>query len=297
LSNAIKFTNAGSVTLRVGLPEAHTHFTNANLTPNNSLAFTVTDTGIGIAATDQTAIFESFRQVDGSISRQYGGTGLGLSICREFAKLLGGEVFLKSQQGVGSTFTLCLPLEPVFEATPEVGSGQESDWSSSTESRQSDDESRLALDKRMVGKKVLVVDDDMRNLFAMSQVLETSGMSVVSAENGQVALKLLEREDAVDIIVMDIMMPVMDGYQAIRAIRDQPRFKNMPIVALTAQAMPDDRDKCLDAGANEYLTKPIEAAELLSRMSGLLFETEPIHGHSSEDQSKFAGNAAKLEAE
>ena len=111
---------------------------------------------------------------------------------------------------------------------------------------------------------MLIVDDDMRNTFALSKVLEKTGMKIVLAENGQLALDLLQKEDDIDLVLMDIMMPVMDGYEAMRRIRKNERTAEMPIIALTAKAMPEDRAKCLQAGANDYLTKPVDVDRLLS---------------------------------
>jgi CheY-like chemotaxis protein len=128
-------------------------------------------------------------------------------------------------------------------------------------------------DKDMVlqGKKVLLVDDDMRNAFALARILQDNGMKVLKAEDGKKALNILDREPDVDLVLMDIMMPVMDGYEAIRRIRAQQKFWNLPIVALTAKAMKEDRAKCLAAGASDYITKPVEVDRLLSMMRVLLY--------------------------
>ncbi len=537
LSNAMKFTETGSVTLRVSRPEVGSRFRHRNLTRDTAIAFSVIDTGTGIAPDKQQAIFESFQQADGSTCRQYGGTGLGLTISREFAKLLGGEIHLQSQLGEGSAFTLCLPLKPTGETKPEsepepehrdatVGgipaAASESEWmflpddraelgpddrtiliveddrrfarvlmdlchqkefkclaagtggdalqmaaeyrpsgilldlglpdmdgmvvldelkrnlgtrhipvhvvsardrstaaltkgaigflskpvTSDGVMRALDDvekllnstakrllvveddasirqfiaktvqfkgvditeaasgeegyqqlvdrkfdclildlglhdlngyellrklekesipippvivysgqnltsseragleafgcsvvvkntaapelladkvslflhsvESSLPEDQRrkirmlhdpaqqLRGKKVLLVDDDMRNTFALSRVIEEAGLNVVLAENGQLALDVLEREDDIDLVLMDIMMPVMDGYEAMRRIRQEERTAQLPILALTAKAMPEDRAMCLEAGANDYLTKPVDIDRLMS---------------------------------
>jgi CheY-like chemotaxis protein len=116
------------------------------------------------------------------------------------------------------------------------------------------------------GKKILVVDDDMRNVFALSKVLKEKGMDVIKAENGAVALQELDKDPSVNMVLMDIMMPEMDGYTAMRKLREQERFRNLPVIALTAKAMKDDKQKCLDAGANDYITKPLDVNRLLSLM-------------------------------
>ena len=118
--------------------------------------------------------------------------------------------------------------------------------------------------KILIGKHLLLVDDDMRNVFALSSILEECGIDVQIASNGKLAIEKLEHEENIDIILMDIMMPVMDGYEAIQKIRENKKFNKIPIIALTAKAMTDDKQKCLNAGANDYITKPIDTDQLLS---------------------------------
>jgi CheY-like chemotaxis protein len=115
-------------------------------------------------------------------------------------------------------------------------------------------------------KKILVVDDDMRNVFALSKVLRERGMKITKADNGVTALDLLDKDPEIDLVLMDIMMPEMDGYECIKNIRRKKRFEALPIIALTAKAMKDDRQKCLDAGANDYIAKPVDVDKLLSLM-------------------------------
>jgi CheY-like chemotaxis protein len=121
-------------------------------------------------------------------------------------------------------------------------------------------------DATLAGKKVLVVDDDLRNIFALTSVLEHHDLQVVHAENGRTGIEQLQRTPDVDVVLMDIMMPEMDGYQTMRAIRKLPRFKTLPIIALTAKAMKGDRDKCIEAGASDYVTKPVDLEQLFSVM-------------------------------
>jgi len=115
-------------------------------------------------------------------------------------------------------------------------------------------------------KKILLVDDDMRNIFALSKILTERGMEVLKAENGKIALEMLDNHKDIDLVLMDIMMPEMDGYEAMRGIRLQTKFNTLPVIALTAKAMKDDKQKCIDAGANDYITKPIDVVRLLSLM-------------------------------
>jgi CheY-like chemotaxis protein len=126
-------------------------------------------------------------------------------------------------------------------------------------------------DAVLEGCKVLLVDDDMRNLFALSRVLTEKGLKVAKAEDGAAALEALEKDPGIDIVIMDLMMPGMDGYEAMRRIRRQPRFSKLPIIALTAKAMKEDREKCIEAGANDYLAKPVDLEKMLSMMRVWLY--------------------------
>ncbi|WP_333772099.1 HAMP domain-containing protein [Streptomyces sp. IBSBF 3136] len=329
LSNAVKFTDSGSVELvirpagadvpqkiREQLLEA------GSLTDPQAdlIAFSVTDTGIGIAASKMRVIFEAFKQADGTTSRKYGGTGLGLSISREIAQLLGGEIHAQSEPGRGSTFTLYLPLHPselppqgyqqsvapleagelvASEArlsselsaaeivTPaEVKSYQETQngaaalfrrrrrslppveqrpeqWTTIAEQESVPEPARAV---RFGGEKVLIVDDDIRNVFALTSVLEQHGLSVLYAENGREGIEVLEQHDDVAVVLMDIMMPEMDGYATTTAIRRMPQFAGLPIIALTAKAMKGDREKAIESGASDYVTKPVDPDHLLAVM-------------------------------
>ncbi|MGW8377344.1 HAMP domain-containing protein [Streptomyces sp. ODS28] len=428
LSNAVKFTDSGAVELvirsaRGDVPDQileqmleHGSLRDADA---DLIAFSVTDTGIGIAASKMRVIFEAFKQADGTTSRKYGGTGLGLSISREIARLLGGEIYAASEAGRGSTFTLYLPMNPTElppQGYPQLGSGtlaisaaastgaaaaepveqpgpaqaQEpaesdvpseshggtgSDGGSGAEAEdgghartpeQSDaagpsehaagdgsgrteegadgaeagagaaddpveaaaaeaeraaaslarrrrqrsaealegvalppeaqpspqsahgngqretggsggaqDESWLHSGQDLVdpgpggdfsGEKVLIVDDDIRNVFALTSVLEQHGLQVLYAENGREGIEVLEQHDDVAVVLMDIMMPEMDGYATTAAIRKMPQFAGLPIIALTAKAMKGDREKSIEAGASDYVTKPVDTDHLMSVM-------------------------------
>ncbi|NCD42894.1 MAG: response regulator, partial [Bacteroidia bacterium] len=126
-------------------------------------------------------------------------------------------------------------------------------------------------DALFTDKKILVVDDDMRNVFALSKILTNKGMKVSKAVNGKMAMEVIEKEGDFDLVLLDIMMPEMDGYETTRRLRENPRFRNLPIIALTAKAMKDDRQKCIDAGANDYLSKPVNVDKLLSLMRVWLY--------------------------
>ncbi|WP_419994847.1 HAMP domain-containing protein [Streptomyces boninensis] len=258
LSNAVKFTPSGRIVLRVQRAVVDGQ-DGADL-----LDFMVSDTGIGIAADKLPGIFEAFQQADGTTSRKYGGTGLGLSISREIAGLLGGSITATSEPGRGSTFTLRIPVqvpgaaEP--EATPELAPVPEPEWQAATP----DPDLRVRATNELTGLQVLIIDDDIRNVFALTHVLGRVGMSVVYAENGREGIEVLERNPDVSLILMDIMMPELDGYETIRRIRAMPLHAGLPIVALTAKAMPGDREDALASGASDYVPKPVDVDRLLT---------------------------------
>ena len=129
-------------------------------------------------------------------------------------------------------------------------------------------------DKVLEGRTLLITDDDLRNTFALSKLLKKHGMNIVIADNGQMALEKLRENQSIELVIMDIMMPVMDGYEAMREIRALRSFKEVPIIALTARAMPEEQEKCMAAGANDYLTKPVDIERLLTLLRVLLFKQE-----------------------
>jgi two-component system chemotaxis sensor kinase CheA len=272
LSNAFKFTEEGHVKVHMRLEDEgwSTDHVELNEAPS-VLAISVSDTGIGVDPESLSRIFEAFAQGDGSTARLYGGTGLGLSISRELVGLLDGELTVVSSPDVGSTFTLYLPLEAVAApasvptAAPQAP-GTESEWPPKEEGH----EGRLtyALEQRtFAGTRVLVVDDDHRNIFAMRALLERGEAVVTSAESGAEALEMLRDGPPVDIVLMDIMMPVMDGYETIRALRQIPGFEKIPVIAVTGKVMSGERQRCLDAGANDYVPKPVDTQDLLATIT------------------------------
>ncbi|MBB6637878.1 response regulator [Cohnella thailandensis] len=280
LSNAMKFTLEGSVSLTVrrGSEEELEGRT------ERYLAFEVKDTGIGIAEEKREIIFEAFRQADGTTSRKFGGTGLGLTISRDLSQLLGGWITLRSEVGRGSAFTLYLPVrgpDAAADAKPRISwmdggllasAAEETETLPALESEANREYGLLkepVMEKETArsayeGKTVLLVDDDPRNVFSLTSLLNHHRMNVYSAENGREALELLESGIRVDLVLMDIMMPEMDGYEAIERIRGNTEWSSLPIIALTAKAMKGERDKCLQAGASDYLAKPVSIDQLLS---------------------------------
>lgn len=279
-SNAIKFTHDGSVKLLVATPSEEQAASLAERGAGPGIAFHVADTGIGIAPDKRDQVFEAFRQADGTTSRKYGGTGLGLAISRELARLLGGWITLQTEAGRGSTFTLIVPARcPAMEDRPhpvrlgvdEAGAAQTAVTKESvSDAWVSAAPLNASAERIFENKKVLLVDDDVRSLFALASVLQHCRMVVHYAGNGKEALRRMEEHPDFDIVLMDIMMPEMDGLEAIRRIRGHPAWRTIPIIALTAKAMPDDRSKCMNAGASDYIAKPVHADQLLSAMRSWL---------------------------
>jgi signal transduction histidine kinase len=260
LSNAFKFTERGEVRVTVSQATGGWTATNEELGRARSVtSFSIRDTGIGITKELQHRIFEAFTQADGTTARQYGGTGLGLSISRELVRLLGGEIVLNSTPGSGSTFTVFLPERntDAFAEVPEDVIAFSSPVAAQTLIG-TGAEPRGPITTSLTGRKVLVIDDDFRNIFALTAMLERGGLEVLSAESGAEGIAILERTPSLDIVLVDMMMPVMDGYATMRAIREIPVHGGLPIIALTANVGAGERQKCVDAGATAYLSKPIE---------------------------------------
>jgi signal transduction histidine kinase/HAMP domain-containing protein/CheY-like chemotaxis protein len=303
LSTAIKFTASGKVELSVNRVKDPEHRYTREDT-DEVVAFAVSDTGIGIAPEKLPVIFEAFQQADGTTNRKYGGTGLGLSISREIAGLLGGRIIAESVPGKGSTFTLYVPVFSPGHAAP--GPAPETHGARIPEQPTSEpypavpdtDDTWPALTKLeawksgragqvLPGRRVLIVDDDLRNVFALTHVLGRVGMPVLYAENGREGIETLERNPDVELVLMDIMMPEMDGYETISAIRRTPRWAGLPIVALTAKAMPGDREKSIARGANDYVPKPVDVDQLLTVVCAVLDPegTEPRTETTEENEA------------
>jgi CheY-like chemotaxis protein len=274
LSNAFKFTAKGHVMLRIAPARAGWTMGHPVLErAEQVVAFSVTDTGIGIPANKQRLIFEAFQQADGTTSREYGGTGLGLSISRELARLLGGEIRVESTPGRGSTFTLYTPLDyrPTGDAQPvflpplsEAAQGAAAPQPPEAVSSDAAQEMAREANQALAGRKVLVVDDDIRNVFALTSALEAHGLQVIHADSGKEGIELLKRSRDIDAVLMDVMMPGLDGFDTMRIVRQLEAYRSVPIVAVTAKAMPGDREKCIEAGATDYVAKPVNVDVLLA---------------------------------
>ena len=243
-SNALKFTTAGRVTLRISVLSKYQHCLN--------LRFSMQDTGIGIPPELQKSIFSAFTQADSSTTRLFGGTGLGLSICKQLVHLMGGEIGLSSSVGQGSDFWFTLPLQQVNAnmALPK--------------SLISNELEPLTHDA-LAGLRVLVVDDSEINRDVVQSILSGQGAVVKHAVNGRDAIDwLVNNPSAVDLVLMDVQMPVMDGMEATRHLRSLPQFDDLPIIALTAGVMQSQKDAAQAAGMTHFISKPFDVNDTVA---------------------------------
>ncbi len=259
LSNAVKFTDRGGA--RIHLQEYA-----GQSGGEFAVCISVADTGIGIPEDKQRVIFEAFKQADGSTSRRFGGTGLGLTISRDLALLMGGDIRLESRPGQGATFSLLLP-----EHMPPAG--REGDRPVSPAEAGTGEQQATLPVADYAGARALLVDDDVRNLLALTPVLERWGIQVMAAGDGREALETLETEGNFDIVLLDIMMPELNGLEVAQEIRSKPAYTGLPVIALTARAGEEDLRDCLAAGANDHLVKPIELMELKTLLDKYLTGT------------------------
>ncbi|HXZ86298.1 MAG TPA: ATP-binding protein, partial [Myxococcota bacterium] len=258
LANALKFTEHGSVSLWVGRDSA------------NTVCFAVRDTGIGIAAEDQEKIFSPFGQADSSHTRRYGGIGLGLSISRRLALMLGGSLVVSSDVGRGSEFRLSLPAPPAALVED-------------MRRRAENAGAQQPAPVRLEGARVLLAEDGVDNQRLVRALLRPTAVEVAVVENGaqavDQALAALDAGRPFELVLMDMQMPVMDGYEATRRLRAEAYTG--PIVALTAHAMSTDRSRCLEAGCDDYLSKPIDRAKLIEVVARFAGERKADSGGRS----------------
>jgi len=248
IGNANKFTNTGHI---------HLHVSSQSGEKGIEIQFDVEDTGIGIPPDKQEAIFESFSQADNSTSRKFGGTGLGLTITKKLAELLGGSVSLTSELGKGSVFSLTIPAGIDVESQSLI-----------TELERSTPRSeRSGMGDIKLSGKILVAEDDRTNQMVILAMLKKAGLQTTIANDGKEAVEKASSE-SFDIILMDIHMPNMNGYEATRALRE--RGFTLPILALTASVLKSEVKKCLEAGCDEHLNKPIDRPKLLQTLSKYL---------------------------
>jgi len=245
VGNAIKFTDAGHVTLCV--------FVERSPQGATTLGITVSDTGIGVPEEDRARIFQPFAQVDSSRSRRVGGIGLGLSIVERVVHGLAGSIQLESTEGAGSSFKVRIPIR---------GEARQSSPTAGTASPQLERDCRI-----------LLAEDSRDNQILITRLLERAGAEVVVVDNGQEAVRALLAGDAqFDLVLMDMQMPILDGYSATALIRESGL--TVPVIALTAHAAPGERERCLAAGCDDYATKPIRRAELIAMVSDWLAKSD-----------------------
>ena len=234
VSNALKFTEKGHVLVRIKVVSSDAE--------NADIRFEVEDTGIGIRGDIKDELFNEFTQADGSTTRKYGGTGLGLAIVRQLVEMMHGRFGVESVPGEGSTFW--------FRITLPVGEAQAAKQSSSEQ-----------VVKGLLHGHVLLVEDNPINQMVAQKMLEKIGLESTLAGDGQEALNMLE-QGRFDAVLMDCQMPVMDGFEATRRIREQTALLSLPVIAMTANVMEGDREKCIEAGMNDYIGKPVVEADL-----------------------------------
>jgi len=271
--NAVKFTEAGEIEIRVGIESRDAgHFV---------LGFVVRDTGIGLTAEQIGRLFQSFSQADASTTRKYGGTGLGLAISRSFVELMGGTMWVESTPGKGSVFAFNLPFtSPHAELAAAAGTAEAAPSHAS-----------------LSGLRVLLAEDNEFNQQLATALLTRAGVEVTSAHDGIEAVQAV-RQQAFDAVLMDVQMPNMDGLEATHAIRKEAVFAGLPIIAMTANVMAGDRERCLAAGMNDYLAKPIRHDVLyatLARWTGR--QAPPVEPRAVGRQRRVSGEFPGLDPE
>jgi len=275
--NAFKFTSQGSVTLEVSAVDDGLQHT--------QLTLTISDTGMGIPEAQQQALFEPFRQADSSTTRKFGGTGLGLAISKRLVELMNGAIAFSSVEGKGSRFTIRLPLK-IFETARWLDAASfserilmaqpEQQETSRTDVNKSDSETEASLDRdgihsdtsvqELSGVRILLVEDVPVNQLIAKHLLEVHGATVEVANHGREALEMLTADHGYDLVLMDIQMPEMDGYEATREIRKTWAIDELPVIAMTANAMEPEVQACLDCGMNSHIAKPIDERDVLVKL-------------------------------
>ena len=252
LSNAIKFTDQGNVSLNFYTSEIQSGFSN--------ILFEIIDSGIGLSDEQQEKLFDRFTQADGSTTRKYGGTGLGLSISKQLVELMGGEIGVRSTLGAGSTFWFTLSLENTSDQHKLLDKNIIKNSSASIESD--------IIELPQFSANILLVEDNFKNQMVAQCMLEEFGIIPDIACNGKEAISAVE-EKSYDAILMDCQMPEMDGYETTRHIRATPAIKDystIPIIAMTANTMQGDREKCINAGMNDFIPKPVNQKDLIQAL-------------------------------
>jgi CheY-like chemotaxis protein len=253
VSNGVKFTERGLVQVWLSLSRLPSGRAEVNIK--------VRDTGAGIPKEKLGEIFDKFTQADTSITRKYGGTGLGLAITRRLVEMHGGTIRVESEVGKGSTFSVTLP----FDAAPLPEPAQPAARESKIVAPTINGAAKPAAAPVPAGARLLLVEDNLVNQKVVLAMLRKKGYRIDIANDGREALQKLEAAvDPYDLVLMDVQMPVLDGLEATRALRRNPRWKQLPVVAMTAHAMTGDREKCMEAGMTGYISKPVQPAHLIT---------------------------------
>jgi len=272
IGNAIKFTEAGKVAVKVELDKIQSG--------KATIRFEVSDTGIGIPPDRIDRLFKSFSQADSSTTRKYGGTGLGLAICKRLVELMDGRIGVESQEGRGSIFWFEVPLQPLRD-----------DYMQELEQMESADVRRQTHATLLKGRRVLLAEDNRVNRMFAQEVIQRAGIECYTAANGLQAIQAIKKRGRFDLVLMDCQMPEMDGYEATRRIREMERngelAGHLPVIALTASSIKGEREQCLAAGMDAYLSKPFTPNKLLDVIGQLLAakEGEPAAGQDPESQA------------
>lgn len=250
VGNAVKFTEQGEIAVELAVV--------AENEQEISLTFTVWDSGIGMTPEQRARLFRPFSQADTSTTRKYGGTGLGLAITRQLVELMGGEIRVESEPGQGSSFIFTLPFKKDSAISPAIAAPFHSAQAAA----------------KLSGAHLLLAEDDEVNRLVARELLAQVGIRLTTVEDGAQALEYLEQEE-VDGVLLDLQMPVMDGITAAGKIREQAKFKDLPIIAMTANAMAEDLQRCQQAGMNDHIGKPIEPDEMVATLSKWITPARP----------------------
>ncbi|MBF0397940.1 MAG: AAA family ATPase, partial [Desulfobacterales bacterium] len=289
LNNAVKFTKIGQIILKIEKVIVE------NIENQVMLKFSIKDTGIGIKEEHITKLFQSFSQADTSTTRKFGGTGLGLAISKRLTEIMGGEMLVESEYGKGSTFifTVKVGLPKERKETKDFSNKDYCDIRLASE--------KIDGLKDIQGAKILLVEDNQINQQVATELLRSAGFWVTSANNGIEAIEILNTSEQTffDAILMDLQMPEMDGYEATIRIRENHKYKNLPIIALTAHAMKSELDKCLKIGFNDYVTKPIDARHLYNALIKIIIpgtrEIIPTESDPVKDEIEIPDNLQGLD--
>lgn len=280
LSNAVKFTQHGEIKVAVSLEQID----NDRIRIHNS----ITDTGIGIPADKINKLFKPFSQVDGTEGKNFGGTGLGLVICKEFTNLMEGDISVKSNQGAGSQFNFSVVLKKQHISAEQLKELAENELKFEKDLAQNASIDLKANYEKRKEYKLLLAEDNLINQKVVIRMLNSAGYQVDAVMNGEQVLRVYSQKNY-DLILMDVQMPGVDGYTATKKIREMEPHKNsVPIIAITAHALVGDREKCIEAGMNEYISKPVIAKEIVLLIDRLL-KIDQVNVKAETEEKKESG--------